>query len=231
MPGTNIELVATPHGRCVLVSVTDDLAPVESALHPDELAATLAMSAVRRRNFVMGRHALRLALRGESGGGHWNEGRGGDGALDSAGSLGPVLTDDRGAPIIPTGMTGSISHKGDVAAAIGGAATGGFLGIDIERAAAPRLDIAQRILTERERRGLPSHPEARGRAVTLRFAVKEAIYKAVHPVLRRYVGFTEVELDEAGDTFTVSSALPFVIDVAWTEHQGLWLATARAVPR
>lgn len=225
-PGAGIELVATPHGRCVLVQVADDLGPLERALHPDEIAAALAMSPVRRRSFVLGRHALRLALD--------RVGRDAEHADPPRGSsalLGPVLADDRGAPIIPPGMTGSISHKGDVAAAIGGAATGGFLGIDIERAAPPRLDIAQRILTDRERARLPGHAEDRGRAVTLRFAVKEAIYKAVHPVLRRYVGFTEVELDEAGDTFTVSSALPLVIDVAWTEHHGLWLATARATPR
>ncbi len=213
MSGARIDLVATPHGRCVLVSAADDLAPVESVLHPDEVAAALTMSPVRRRNFILGRHALHLALR------------------DPDLAHGPVLTDERGAPILPVGRTGSISHKGDVAAAIGGPAERGFLGIDIERAAAPRLDIAPRILTERERRSLPANAEERGRAVTLRFAVKEAIYKAVHPVLRRYVGFTEVELDAAGDTFTVSSALPLVIDVAWTEHQGLWLATARAIPR
>jgi 4'-phosphopantetheinyl transferase EntD len=230
----------------VLVSVAEDLSPVESALHPDELTAALAMSPVRRRNFILGRHALRLALDGEArgmgggrdadlgrdmDGGGADGGRGAGSSLDWAGLHVPVLADERGAPILPAGVTGSISHKGDVAAAIGGAAAGGFLGIDIERAAAPRLDIAQRILTERERALLPRDPAERGRAVTLRFAVKEAIYKAVHPVLRRYVGFTEVELDETGDTFAVSSALPLVIDVAWTEHQGLWLATARAVPR
>jgi hypothetical protein len=83
--------------------------------------------------------------------------------------------------------------------------------------------------------------------VTLRFAIKEAIYKAIDPHLRRYVGFTEVELDlepgepgEPGDpgdpgdpcgACRVTHALPLAIEAAWREHAGHWLATARARAR
>jgi 4'-phosphopantetheinyl transferase EntD len=66
--------------------------------------------------------------------------------------------------------------------------------------------------------------------VTLHFAIKEAIYKAIDPYVRRYVGFTEVELAFAGDAVTVTTALPFAIEATWREHAGHWLATARAVP-
>ena len=70
------------------------------------------------------------------------------------------------------------------------------------------------------------------RRVALAFAIKEAIYKAVDPVVRRYVGFTEVELDlEAG---RATSALPLDVAFWWTElaaPEPLWLATARATPR
>jgi enterobactin synthetase component D len=111
------------------------------------------------------------------------------------------------------------------AAALVAADTGARIGLDLERAAPSRVDIAPRILTARELAALPD----RGRAVTLRFAIKEAIYKAVDPFVRRYVGFTEVELDVRDDgSVLVSSALPVAIEATWREVDGLWLATARA---
>lgn len=133
--------------------------------------------------------------------------------------------DDRGAPIVPRGH-GSIAHKAGrertVAAAIWSPA---LIGIDLERARPPRQPIESRILTPREH-GLIG---ADRRRVALVFAIKEAIYKAVDPVVRRYVGFTEVELDlEAG---RATSQLPLDLAFWWTEltdPEPLWLATARA---
>jgi 4'-phosphopantetheinyl transferase EntD len=112
-------------------------------------------------------------------------------------------------------------------------AGGGWIGVDLERAAPPRADIARRILTPREQARLADlgDGDARGRAVTLRFAIKEAIYKAIDPYVRRYVGFLEVELDLEGDHAHVQSALPFAIEATWREHEGFWLATARATRR
>jgi len=82
------------------------------------------------------------------------------------------------------------------------------------------------VLTARELAALTGG----GRGVTLRFAIKEAIYKAIDPYVRRYVGFTEVELELAGDAVAVTTALPFAIEATWREHAGHWLATARATP-
>jgi 4'-phosphopantetheinyl transferase EntD len=136
--------------------------------------------------------------------------------------------DDRGAPVVPRGH-GSIAHKAGpervIAAAI---AADHLVGIDLERAHAPRQPIERRILTPRELAVLGDDR----RQVSLVFAIKEAIYKAVDPVVRRYVGFTEVEVDLA--TRAVTSALPVDIDVWWTElshPEPLWLATARATMR
>lgn len=131
----------------------------------------------------------------------------------------------RGAPVVPRGH-GSIAHKAGpervVAAAI---AAPHLVGIDLERAVPPRQAIERRILTPREQAELGDDR----RQVALVFALKEAIYKAVDPVVRRYVGFLEVELDLAART--VTSALPLEVDVWWTElthPEPLWLATARA---
>ena|SRR5436190_9834686 len=205
MPRT--EAVDTPHGRCIVLAL-DDAATDEPALIGDEHAIAAALAPIRRREFIAGRTALRTAL-----------------GIDA-----PIVPDDRGAPILPAGWVGSISHKGSRAAAIVAPAGDGFVGVDIDRAAPARMPIERRILTERElTQGIA------GRDVTLRFAIKEAIYKAVDPIVRRYVAFTEVELDVHADgsvevTVLDRSRLPVAVEAWWREHDGLWLATARAKP-
>jgi 4'-phosphopantetheinyl transferase EntD len=150
-----------------------------------------------------------------------------------------IVADDRGAPVLPAGWVGSVSHKGAIAAAIVAPAPagGGWIGVDLERAAPPRVDISRRVLTSRELEwlvaagvgeGVGDADHERGRAVTLRFAIKEAIYKAIDPHLRRYVGFLEVELELDGERCAVSHALPLAVEAAWREHAGHWIATARA---
>ena len=197
------ERLALGHGACVVVELADPDAAL-AALDPVEQRRALELPDVRRREFIAGRSALHLALS----------------------SPAPILSDDRGAPILPAGWVGSVSHKGAHAAALIAPAGNGHVGLDLELAGAPRRDISRRILTPREQALLPD----RGRAVTLRFSIKEAIYKAIDPYLRRYVGFTEVELDFTGDAVAVTTALPFAIDVTWREHGEHWLATARATP-
>jgi 4'-phosphopantetheinyl transferase EntD len=199
------ERVVTPHGTCILLAFADDdaLAAALAALPPAERDHARSLSEVRRRELIAGRTALHLALDDFS---H------------------AILPDDRGAPVLPAGLSGSVSHKGAVAAAIVAPADGGFVGIDLERAVPPRRDIAARILTPREQAALPD----RGRAVTLRFAIKEAIYKAIDPVVRRYVGFTEVELDLIDDGCAITTEIPLSIEAHWREHGEHWLATARA---
>ena len=174
------------------------------------------MSPVRRREMVAGRSALHAAL----------------GELAPALAAIPILADDRGAPILPEGWVGSVSHKGTRAAALVAPAGAARIGIDLERAAPSRQDIARWILTSREQQTLTDRGIDRGLGATLRFSIKEAIYKAVDPFVRRYVAFTEVELDVVDDGIAhVTSELPFVIETTWREVGGFWLATARAVRR
>ena len=199
--------IVTPHGTCILLELREDeLDAALAALPAGERDHARSLGDVRRRELITGRTALHLALEDF---GH------------------AILPDDRGAPVLPTGLSGSVSHKGAFAAAIVAPVDGGFVGIDLERAAPPRLDIAARILTPREQAALPD----RGRAVTLRFAIKEAIYKAIDPVVRRYVGFTEVELDLLDDGCAITPEIPLAIEAHWREHGAHWLATARATRR
>jgi enterobactin synthetase component D len=196
--------LATAHGRAVLVTL--DAGEPPPALVGDEVTAAARLGEVRRREWALGRAALRELI-------------GGGVAIGA---------DDRGAPVLPAGAVGSLSHKGEHAAAIVGDAAHGFVGIDLERAEAPRMMIERRILSARELAAIGDRRE-----VTRAFAIKEAIYKAVDPIVRRYVGFTEVELSiEAGGacrvTIVDAARLPVAVEAWWSERDGLWVATARA---
>jgi len=202
-----IDKIDTPHGRCVILELDeqDDLPRLVGGEH--ELAERLGP--VRRRELAAGRAALRSAL-----------------GIEAA-----ILPDDRGAPQLPDGWVGSISHKGLRASAIVAPSGAGFVGVDIEVAAPPRMPIEKRILTVPEQRRI-SDP----REVTLHFSIKEAIYKAIDPIVRRYVGFTEVELViGAGGSVSVRildpSKLPVHVEAWWQERNGVWLATARGQRR
>jgi len=194
--------LTTPHGRCVVLDLPDgELAAALAALPAAERDRAEALSPVRRRDFVAGRTALH-ALVGDV----------------------PIEASDRGAPVV-AGWTCSISHKGARAVALVAPAGDGFVGVDLEHAAPPRVDIAPRILTPRE-------PRAAGAALTRVFAIKEAIYKAIDPIVRRYVHFGEVEVELATHRITVvdPAALAVAVDAWSLELDGHWLATARGRP-
>ncbi|MDX2091803.1 MAG: 4'-phosphopantetheinyl transferase superfamily protein [Kofleriaceae bacterium] len=212
LPPEHLERVDTPHGVVAIVDLADDhlVATALALLPAAERAHAQTLSLVRRRELVAGRTALHALL----------------GELDPNLASAPILADDRGAPSLPAGWFGSVSHKGTRAAALVTPAGEARVGIDLELAEAPRADIGRRILTERERR-----IEIDGRGTTLRFSIKEAIYKAVDPFVRRYVGFTEVELEIAEGCAHVTTELPFAIETTWREHAGYWLSTARALRR
>ena len=214
------EPLVMAHGTCVIVELGDAgevgapdapaLVAALARLPAEERALAARLPPVRRRELVTGRTALHAALAVHA-----------PGLADQ-----PILPDDRGAPVLPAGWLGSLSHKGTRAAALVAPADDrARVGVDLELAQPARRDIAARILTPRELEGLTD----RGRGATLRFSIKEAIYKAVDPFVRRYVGFTEVELEVTNDGVAhVVSALPLHIETTWREHAGFWLSTARA---
>ncbi len=223
-----IATLHTRHGTCGLLAIagdtlapegipTVDLAHAHAALHPDERAVADQLGPVRRRDWIAGRAALRALFTAA-------------GAPPDA----PLTADDRGAPVVPAGWVASISHKRGVAAAILAPEQGWTLGVDVELAAPPRHDLGRRILTDGEQlvvSALP--PTERGHRVTLAFAIKEAVYKAIDPFVRRYVGFREVELAIAADGACAVSPvdpgqIPLEIEAEWREHAGLWLVVARA---
>jgi 4'-phosphopantetheinyl transferase EntD len=103
------------------------------------------------------------------------------------------------------------------------------------------IDVSGRVLTDEELARAGALGEGRTRHVLRAFSMKEAIYKAIDPFLRRYVAFREVALDDApldaprAATFTPRSGEPaLVIEVVCSELASpegeLIVSTARARP-
>lgn len=183
-----------PSGALASVAIDDTAEAFDESelhgadVHADELSFTAMMTAHRRGAFLAGRRALRAALH--------------EVAPDIAAY--PLLQTGRGAPRLPEGWTGSISHKRTRAIAMAAPSSGGLIGVDLEeRPTARDLErpsIASKILTAAERDAI-GHLEAHAHreSTLVRFAIKEAIYKAIDPYVGRYVKFTEVELDVSDD--------------------------------
>lgn len=119
--------------------------------------------ASRDQRFATGRAALRRAAAGVGF------------------ELGEVPRDaERGAPLLPDGLVGSISHTRGISMAVVTRATAGSLGLDIERCAPERPRIERRVLTPVEAtRIMALSGFARWRAVVALFSAKEAAFKAL----------------------------------------------------
>lgn len=207
------------HGRCLGVRLPEDAAGIDALaerLLPDERAFAAGFGPARRRTWIGGRVAMRLAL-------------------ERIGArAGAVLGDDRDAPLLPVGIAGSITHKQHVAAALVAREQSARIGVDIEVDEPPRFDVSSRVLADDELAELASWSEPqRVREVLLRFSAKEALYKALDPFVRRYVAFEEVSVTPRPDgTASVHTRLPptegpFDVDVRWRRLDGLVLTTAR----
>ena len=150
-------------------------------LHAEEQAWALGRSERRKREVVAGRAALRSALRAVG----WS----GDKAL---------LASPQGRPEVPAGFTGSITHKDGEALAVGAVSTDGrTLGIDSEVVGRDRSSIASRVLRAVERERWEAGGSRWTELLEL-FSLKEAIYKALHPHVPRYIAFSEAEVDADG---------------------------------
>jgi 4'-phosphopantetheinyl transferase EntD len=160
----------------------------------------------------------------------------------------PVLNGERGAPIWPAGLTGSMTHcDGYCAAALVRAADLASLGIDAE----PDGPLPEGVLpsvslpaeAERLRRLAEERPGVHWDR--LLFSAKESVYKAWFPLTGRWLDFTEADIeisvdpgDPRGGTLRAALLVPGPIvggrrlsrfDGRWTARHGL-LATAVTVP-
>ena len=103
---------------------------------------------------------------------------------------------ESGAPLWPADVVGSISHtRGGAWACVGLRPAWSMVGIDSEWLAdadAVRSIVELCCTAEERRRWFPRAPDPL--LATLLFSAKESVYKAIHPLVRRFVEFDEVEL-------------------------------------
>jgi enterobactin synthetase component D len=215
-----VKRLSHPFGVLATVAMPDDFTePPFGTLHSDETAHAATLAPARRASWVGGRVALRAALT-ELG---WDGER-------------PLFATPRGAPHLPDGFVGSVSHKPGLALALAARVDEPrrTLGVDLELAQRLRTDIAARILTAPELTALAAlSGPARDHEVLRRFAAKEAIYKALDPWLGRYVEFREATITRAPDgTMTGTLALPvadgaFHVELHDTSADDLLIIAAR----
>lgn len=167
MPAIEIELPES----CVA-----EAGPVaDYPLLTEEAPAVARAIPKRRHQFASGRHFARKALK------------------KLAELSPPIPRDARGRPVWPPGFIGSISHSETLAAAAVSSGPLRGIGIDVEdsqRLARSRPRLHSKLFTRAERGRTLSDP--RTGAVT--FSAKEAAYKAINPLVGRYIGFREVEI-------------------------------------
>lgn len=107
-----------------------------------------------------------------------------------------LLANAKRTPNWPKGVVGSISHsQGWAVAAVSQNTHLQGLGIDLERLRRPSAALAKRLFTPQERYLWERCPIAqRPVYFTACFSAKESVYKAIHLLLGRFLGFQDVEI-------------------------------------
>jgi 4'-phosphopantetheinyl transferase EntD len=180
-------------GNVVAVETRQDVFDID--LFPEEEAVVANAVDKRRREFTTARACARAALE----------------KLDIPST--PIAVGERGEPLWPDGVIGSITHCADYrACAVARDIEVATIGIDAE----PHDVLPDGVL------GQIARPEELARMQDLRrqapglhwdrllFCMKEAVYKAWFPMARRWLGFEDasVEVDRDGATFEVALLVP-----------------------
>jgi phosphopantetheine--protein transferase-like protein len=209
------------HGLLVAVDLPATSAAVQplELLPPEEAGLARDFAPPRQLSFAGGRIALARAL-------------------ETLGiSRQSILWTPRGAPQLPGGVQGSLSHKRDLAVALAALDDGWTRGVDVEELAPRRLSISHKVLTPDEQREVATLDEAqRVFAVMARFSLKESLYKALDPHVQRYVGFDEAEVTLGNDGHASARLLlkkgegPFEVELAWRTW-GQWVISTSRIRR
>ncbi|EOM77064.1 4'-phosphopantetheinyl transferase [Rhodococcus rhodnii] len=163
--------------------------PPGLAPHPQEAPLVARAVDKRKREFVGARHCARTAMR------------------TLGVEEGPILKGDKGAPVWPRGLVGSLTHcDGYRGAVLAYAMAMRSLGIDAE----PGAPLPEGVL------GHVSLPEERERLAAaddtvhwdrLLFCAKEATYKAWFPLTNRWLGFEDADITFERDADSADGAV------------------------
>lgn len=160
--------------RALVEGIEFEGVPIPAQLHD--------ATARRRLEFQAGRFCAMEAMR----------------RLDPQGPPSTVGRTERGAPIWPSGIVGSITHTdGYVSAAVARVETTRSLGIDSERILAS--DQARRVAPHVSWPSELSHGRQAGldrlESITLVFSAKEAIFKCLHPLIGAMFYYHDVRIE------------------------------------
>ncbi|MFF9040629.1 4'-phosphopantetheinyl transferase [Streptomyces sp. NPDC014892] len=221
LPGAVVVVEAHAHEAAAAVEGVE--------LYPEEEAVIARAVPKRRREFTLVRACARRAME----------------KLGVAPRA--IVPGERGAPGWPDGLAGSMTHcEGYAAAALVRAVDLASLGIDAE----PHDALPEGVLTAialpaeetRLRRLTADHPSVHWDR--LLFSAKESVYKAWFPLTRRWLDFSEADIELTVDPDGRSGGLRAellvpgpvvdgrrvgVLDGRWTVRRGL-VATAVSVP-
>ena len=156
-----------------------ELVATHHSLLPEKLAEA---QSGRQAEFIMGRLLAQKALENQQIPNHI------------------VKQNPDGSPAWPEGLRGSISHKKELAVAVVTAELD-FLGIDLENLITDvnARKLAKRIVNEQEHALIESTDKSYGENFTRVFSAKEALYKAIYPVVQRYLPFSICQVTTISD--------------------------------
>ena len=186
--------------------------PPGTFLYPEEEAVVSGAVEKRRREYATTRTLARAALA----------------ALGIPPA--PILSGERGAPVWPPGIVGSMTHcAGYRAAAVAVDGEIHAIGIDAEEHGPLPGGVLDAVSDDAERRELARLAESAPGVHwdKLLFSAKESVYKAWFPLTRRWLDFTEARVTARPDgTFTARLLVPgpIVADQRITALDGRWLA-------
>ncbi|MGW0521546.1 4'-phosphopantetheinyl transferase family protein [Crossiella sp. NPDC003009] len=194
--------------------------PAEAVLFAEEAALLGRSVEKRRREFTTVRHCARRAL------------------AELGRPPAPLLRGERGAPIWPAGIVGSMTHcDGYRAAAVAEDSVVQTIGIDAEPHAPLPDGVLEAVSLPEERSWLNtlSRTDPEVHWDRLLFSAKESVYKAWFPLARRWLGFEEARLTvhPSGRTFRADLLVPGPVEGfsgRWLVADGL-VVTTIAVPR
>ena len=197
----NFDLPDIPQTAMVISPVGD----YASSLVGQEQQLCEFWSQKRRHSFSSGRHCVRCAqaLLG----------------LPKA----AIMSENR-APIWPTGSIGSVSHSDKLACAVISTTLTG-IGIDIEQVGRISNNLWPKLFTQDEQLALQHELNSSGGSNDLAstmFSAKEAGYKAIYPLGRKFIGFHDAQIACSANTFKIRYLGEHKPNLFLDQGQGYW---------
>jgi 4'-phosphopantetheinyl transferase EntD len=168
----------------------------ETPIDPDEFDCLSEKASPKRRHqFLLGRHASRVAR-----------------SLMGTDHQSPIRKDKKGQPIWPDGLVGSISHTGTLACcAVARSAEVRAIGIDVETVRLPRQEnLPERIFVEPDLEWIFAKTENSSHRFTTLFSACESIFKCVSPLTANPPHFKDVRFQQHSEE---------TLEVLWLENR------------